>query len=567
MRPTRGACRSNCFGKRITRSSLLPANTGINPRGLVLRKGTARAIKEQVNMSTYKLKVGSIEVIVATLGQVISYLNARRPFDALPLPKPASIEDVTLTRGGETLNVVRSDRGEFGVVQHGTGHDILLAMIDEIDREFVRPGGVLRAPHEMTRREWNAVVAVGSAAYGVYPCFTAEQRQERFPVETAGFGITHRDLSDLCTAEFWQRFGYTHNGPSYHGRDTNSRHEIHVEYALIKGKHVPEHVLREYRDGDARELVADAGFGAMVNIPSLRGRLTPEQFFNLRVVVRDADKLDGSKLEPFVSAILELPVGATSVEVDDHLFAKGLVPALEIKQQPAAVDTGLLTSAVARDLYDALATAAYRGIVDRADVDRAKGNLSRRGYLRQCAIADVTRNGYSTSYAQELGEAMENRAVGFLLTVLDQADGSNETSKQVFAKHYGVKLRGLNATKRRDAIFAFCGFEAPQRKQYEEAEQAAKEKKQRNRETEAAIQTADNTVLNFATGRVTVKAFIDKAVADGFNQLLKHRQGKHTWWLVNPTTGSGMGLAAKSGMLEYARDGLHLVQYQQAQAA
>jgi len=518
-------------------------------------------------MSTYKLKVGSIEVAAATLGQVLSYLNAWPPLDMLPLPVPSSVEDVTVTRDGQPLSLVRNTYGKFGVVQPGAARDILLAMIDEIDREFVRREGVVRLPHEMTRREWNAVVAVGSAAYGVYPCFTVEQQMERFPVEPAGFGITERDLSDLCTSEFRQRFGYTHNGPRYHGHDTNSRHEVHVEYALIKGKNVPEHVLREYRDGDARELVDDAGLRLVVDIPSLRGRLTPEQIWNLRVVVRDTEKLDATTVEPFVIAILELPSEATSVEVDDHLFAKGILPAIEIKQQAATVDASALKSDVSRDLYDALATAAYKGIVDRADAERARMNISRREYLRQCAIADQARNGYPTAYALELGEAMENRNIGFLLTVLDQADGSNETSKRVFAKHYGVKLRGLNATKRRAAIFAFCGFDAAQRKQFEEAEQAAKEKRLKDEATKAAIKHAEETFLNLTTGRVTVKEFVDKAVTEGFNQLLKHRQGKHAWWLLNPTTGKGMALTAKSGMLEYARDGLRLTGYQQAQAA
>lgn len=516
--------------------------------------------------SRYQLTIGATMVSLATLGDVLSRLNAWRALDMIAPAGERSLETVAVLRDEQPMKVVHSE-GHFGVQQHGLARDVFLSMLDEVDKEYVRPDGIVRAPHEMRRCEWDAVSKVGSASYHVTPCFTPEQRAESFPGTLDPiFGELRSDLSDVCEAEFFARFGYGHNGPLYDGLQTNCRHEVHVEYALIYGKHVPEHVLAEYREGYARKCVDDERcFQLVVDIPELRGSLSISQLYGLSLATRNDVPLSSENIQRFLRVVKALATDVSSIEVDDALFAQGLVPAFAAPVTKSAVDTSLLTTDLAKKFHAALASENYNRMVAKARDERDKMQITQRHFDHDLAIAQMARDVYPTGWAVEMSNAMEARDVTRLLSTLDRADGDNETSKQIFAEVFGVKLRGLNSEKRRAAIFGFCGFDTERRNAYEVASSAANAERIRQADAKRATDSAESVRYRLTDGTIgSGREYVDRAVVAGFDHVFKLRRGKHAWWLLNRTTGQMTTVAAKDGTLDYARIALQLPEYKQS---
>ncbi|MBN3760917.1 hypothetical protein [Burkholderia sp. Ac-20365] len=506
-------------------------------------------------MSIYQLKLGAVEVTLVALGQVLALLNAS-PKDTVA-SRPTNLRDISVLRDGSPMQVTRNEYGHLGVQQEGAARDLLLAMIDEVDRHFVRPQGQVRAPHEMSRLDWEAVAAIGSAAFNVFPCFTVDQLHERF---ASGPGMrADMDLSDLCRQEMEQRWGYGHLGPRFADRSTNVRHEVHVAAALFAGKSVPEEVIAEYRDGYARHCADDdPSFALVLELPQLRGRLSEAQLRGLEIATRRSIMIDSGNVERLIAEVSSLPVDATYVDVDDRLYSAGLLPALSPENNVPGVDTSVLTSPVARDLYDALATAQAKSILERAQRERDKGNISKREYERQCAVADAARNSFPTRHCVEFAASVASRDVKPLLLILDSSEGMNEASKRVFTRHTGVKIRGLNKAARRAAIFTFCGYDEARRQAYERDLEAAHQKRLADEAAERATAKADASTINTPTGKVSARQYVDAAVTAGYKELVNHRKGKVSWWLYNESTGNAYPLSAADGTLDYARDGLRL---------
>ncbi|WP_321935493.1 hypothetical protein [Paraburkholderia sp. J8-2] len=513
--------------------------------------------QQHIISQRYSLTIDGMQVELATLGHVLYHLN-RHEMDPGVLPRPETLERINATCDGEALNVVEQRRPSgrvFGIWTSGSEKQAFLSMIDEIDREIMRIDGVQRAPHEMSYYDWMAVVSVGRAAYNLYPCFPG-----RTDVEV--------DFMSLCTEEFFRRFGHGHNGPVYGNGDTNARHDVHVAYALMQGKPVPEYVIAWYRDGDGqrKSKATDlSGFDVVLAVPELRGALTPDQFRFLSHARREIEKQTGEKLpvtfdalKPYVEVLTRLDRKATSVDADNALTEAGLLktPGLPETMTATPPDLSALSEAT-RELHAMLADAQFENTVKRLDLERSNGNLSERAYLSGMEIAKRSRETYSPTWAIQMATAIEKRDVEFLLRALDQAD-SNETSKLFFAKRYGVKLKGLNQQKRRAAIYAYCGYSPELQAQHEGKLQGAKEATMREREAKHAAEVAERVKVKTPDGVKTMRQFIDDAVADGFTMLLEHRHGKFHWCLFNPEKRTILGLSVSQGGLAYARDTLRL---------
>jgi len=81
-----------------------------------------------------------------------------------------------------------------------------------------------KKPWEMTREIWESIIAPVSKAY------------------KAGIRI-----GGEVAKVFHHRYKFTHNGYSFNfASESNSRHEVQVGYAFLRGDHVPDDVAAEY---------------------------------------------------------------------------------------------------------------------------------------------------------------------------------------------------------------------------------------------------------------------------------------------------------------------------------
>lgn len=504
------------------------------------------------------LTIGGMQVNLATLGHALYHLN-RHQAEPGTLPRPDHVDNIVLVRDGVQMEVIEERRPSgrvFGIRSPGSEQALLLDMIDEIDHAIMRVDGILRAPHELSYFDWMAVVSVGSAAYSVFPCFPGKSDRDA-------------DFMTLCTQEYFRRFGHSHSGPTYDGMQTNSRHDVHVAYALMYGKPVPAHVVEWYRNGagQPKAMASDlGGFNIVLAVPELRGVLTPERFRFLGLFVRDVNKtaaqalpLTANALKPYVEVLARLHEGGTYVDADNALTAAGLLQArvrpdaLKVVQPP---DTATLSEA-ALELHTMLADRIFEAEMKRLDNGKAKGQITDREYHFRTELAKHGRLTASPGYAVEMVSAIENRNVDYLLAVLDQADG-NETSKAFVAKRYGVKVKGLNRQGRRRAIYAFCGFNAEQQADHEAKLASRKNDTLRNIAAKDATEQAERVNIRTSGGIKTMRQFVDDAVAEGFSTLIKHRVGKFQWALFNPQTRMALGLSVAHGGLAYAREALML---------
>ena len=160
--------------------------------------------------------------------------------------------------------------------------------------------GLAVAPHLITRPNWGAVSELSSVAYGTYRVFSQQQR------------CASGNLEDWFRSNFLERFGYGHNGPSYDGHDQNSRHEVHVCYALARGDYVPEEVVAEYLQNPELVRYDSKWFRAVLEKPFLRGRF--KSIGHLRDIVNivGADNLTVENVPAFVAVLGSLPAEARS---------------------------------------------------------------------------------------------------------------------------------------------------------------------------------------------------------------------------------------------------------------
>lgn len=504
----------------------------------------------------YTLKFGDQCATFPTLAAVLGFMNQRSFAEST-----FAIESITLQVEDRPLPIVRNRYGAYGILQEGSAKEIFDRMMHEIEQHYVRPEGLVLAPYQMSAEDWSAVVAVGKAAFNVLPCFTEAQLAESFgSTQSGGFTFTHR-LSNYCEMRFVERFGWEHNGPPYdRSGQTNCRHEVQVAYALAAGKPVPEFVIDYYKRAVAagRDFGMRYWFRAVLEIPTLRGRIPTEKLTVLCSVLGHAKiELTPENTESFVGLMGVLDAQApTNVEMDDFLFTHGvLAPLPSERPQRDPVDLSAACSVLALGIRTRIAQGRLAAKIKRLDEDRASGNISKREHARasQDARSDVAYE--SLTWPNAVATAVEEKDLPFLLDALDTPDERNQHSKRAIQEATGVKLLGLKAATRRAAIFALCGYDEDQRKQYETDEASRKAHRiLESEKKEAATRAAESRWRVDGGAIINGKEYVDQAVAEGFSEIEARKRGRATeYWLMNRAAGRLKNVRAKDGTLDYAR--------------
>ncbi|MFJ1260131.1 hypothetical protein [Cupriavidus sp. CuC1] len=207
-----------------------------------------------------------------TLAGVLAFFNCDDD-----LRRRTPVESVRLrhiARGD--IPLIRLARGNFAVRPKGSMREILDTIIGEVDRFILRPDGKVLRPFEVSRDAWEAVVAAGRLGY--FP-------EEALAPECCDQGTLFADpdaafVDPACYVEqqFRARFGFGTNGPEYSpGAGINSRHEVHVAYALQRGEKVRDCVLNAYRDSPEIGKYDLLWLKDLIAVPALRGALPADK--------------------------------------------------------------------------------------------------------------------------------------------------------------------------------------------------------------------------------------------------------------------------------------------------
>lgn len=511
----------------------------------------------------YQISYDGITRAFITMGDLLVFMNEEKDADGAKAFRPARelrpAGDIVVTINDKPVLCVRNAYGSYGIQQEGSAFDLLLRMLDEVELYYVKQNYAICGPHEMLRSRWAAVVAIGKAAYNVYPCFSAEQQHETREIESRNGDSYNAGLSSFCEHMFFKRFGYGHNGPAYdHSGQTNSRHEVHVAYALAAGKFVPEEVLEEYLANEDAQGKYDVKkwFKVLLEFPQLRGRMPPEKLDVLsNILAHENIQFTVENVSEYVRLMAEIPDDPTHVQVDDLLYSKGILPARSVDKPPVIVDLSTAFSPLALHIRQLIGEWRQKAETQRIDEERSRGNISLR--VVETAKIQIARivDEEPLEWANKMARAVEELNIDLLLHVLDTPDDSNTMSKKAIKEQCGLKLLGLKAKDRRDAIFAFCGYDSEKRRQYEKAILDQANKDSELRASKEAENRASQSKWRVDGGKVVSgKEYVDAAVAEGYTVIATSRKGRALqYWLKNPAKGASRNILAKDGTLDYAR--------------
>ena len=466
--------------------------------------------------------------------------------------------EISLIHGGTPLPILRYN-GILTVRQPGTAHAIFTSLFTELrDRWFSKDGKALQ-PWQVTRKRWEIFQFVFELASR--PAWLLSGEQLEAEVEAARAAGHRFHLGDVCDQVADTLFGYTSQGPrlSLSG-GVNGRHEVHVAHALFRDQPIPDTVLADYR-GDAKHFRYDLQwFPVLLDVPALRNSLPYGVMQNAVAIFRhEKRQIDGELGTDIVAALKSVPADITYTDVDDRLYAAGLVHKLDLPEQyQRPVDVGVAKSPVAARLRELIGDAVLKKSLDKLEADRQKGLISQRQYDLQTDMATLDRGRTTFEWPNQFAAAVEARDVSTLLKVLDHPDGWNDHSKQVLREQFGLSLRGLNSARRRRAIFTFCGFDEAAQAEWEAKQDAARAQRRaqeaandaKAKAERARYRTPDNAVI-------TGVEHVDRAIADGYSEIRSFRHGAATRYaLARPGSTEGRTLHAKNGTLDYARSRL-----------
>ncbi|MGQ7932161.1 hypothetical protein [Paraburkholderia sp. D1E] len=476
-------------------------------------------------------------------------------FQSEPTLQTVATDDVQLSREGVPMTVTRFN-GALTIRHTQAASDFAAALVDEVATAWFAQGGDIAAPWQVRPHHWESFQALFELGKDVRLLFSSSQIEaEKAAAKSRG---EYFQFSNCVDRAAMGRLGFGFNGPIEPvSGQMNGRHEVHVAYALVANRPVPESVVADYR---AMEETFKYGLDwarPLLDLPELRGAVPPRRWAGLAQVLRHAKITLSSETAPaYIAAMEALPADVDPLVIDNRLYEVGLLQSLPLPDRfMSPLDVGIPTSELAMRLRELVADNRRAEDLKRAEGELAKGLISKRLYQlqRQMALLDHGRSTYE--WPNRFATGLAERDVEYLLSVLDTADDWNRLSKQAVREILGVKIRGLKPSDRRRAVFALCGLDEAEQANWERQAAAKKAQKNREREAKEAREQAQTVKFRVEDGSVLNGAeFVDQAISDGFSEIRSERKGaSRIYLLVNPARGLARKLKAKDGTLAYAR--------------
>jgi hypothetical protein len=458
-----------------------------------------------------------------TLADVLYQLNLR-PKGGLLNPFSQHLDHVEIWNAQRRYPRLRRGCNHVAPIldETGTPKTLVNTMLDE-DKHYARgPDGTSKRLEHMTHEEWgaiHAIHAIGSICYGVIPCFSAEI------LNAAGW------MTEFAEVQFLRRFGYGHDGPTYHKHDTNSRHEVHVAYALARGVVLEERVLEHYVDGANIASFDPMFFREVICKPFLRGRFrSVEELADTVSVLGRENPVKAESVDQVVRVMAELPLNADRVAIENQLYLHGLLTPFE--EQPfAQVNLGVPINDFANRLREALVKWKMARAQKSLEAQVKDRLCAQREFERQQAVIRQMPLIEPYHWANKVAAALQERDLAFLLGVLDNSH--NEPSQRAVETECGVKLRRVPATERRRAIFFVAGFTTDVEYQQAEADfaaemlarTAARDKTLAPTRLKQAKDCAAMHRLRFEGRVIGGDVFVETLLARGFRSFRQGRRG------------------------------------------
>ncbi|MFL9995285.1 hypothetical protein PQR34_32190 [Paraburkholderia sediminicola] len=476
-------------------------------------------------------------------------------FQTEPTLQTVATADVQLSRDSVPATVTRFN-GALTIRHTQSASDFAAALVDEVAIAWFDRGSGIAAPWQVRPQHWESFQALFDLGKDVRLLFSSSQIEaEKTAAKAHG---EYFQFSNCVHRAAMERLGFGFNGSLEPiSRQMNGRHAVHVAYALVANRPVPESVIADYRAMEEPFKYDLEWARPLLDLPELRGALPPRKWAALAQVLRHAKITLSSETAPaYIAAMEALPADVDPLAVDNRLYELGLLQALPLPERfMSPLDVGTPVSELAARLRELVADNRRSEDLNRAEDEFAKGRISKRLYQlqRQMALLDRGRSTYE--WPNRFATGLAERNGEYLLSVLDTADDWNKLSKQVVREMLGVKIRGLKPSHRRRAIFSLCGFDEAQQAKWEQQAVATQAQKDREREAKEAREQAQSVKFRVEDGSVLNGAeFVDQAIADGFSEIRSERKGaSRVYLLVNPARGLARKLKATDGTLAYAR--------------
>lgn len=504
----------------------------------------------------YVIHIGQRAEHRTTLAGVLEYLNEDRNERAVPRLEDIAVRHIE--RGAIAIERLRS--GSFAVRPTGTRRGIISAIIDEVDRFIVRPNGRVLQPYEMSRASWGAVVAAGALAYSPEAALDMTQDDAGPLFQTADLFEEKGafDVGHYVHSEFFRRFGFGTNGPLYDpSQSPNSRHEVHVAYALIRGDKVRECVLSTYREN-----LHDGQYDLwmlrpLIDVPALRGALSKSVLQALCTVMRhEKVEITCHNVGKLLAALRHVHSDGGLVDVDDALYAAGIV-SVRTMPAPRQLSGGSAqpVTPLAASIHEKISQRHYRENVDAAQSERNARTISQREYEYRTRSAERYRREYGFEWPNRVALAVMQRDIAGVLSIFDSPRDTNPDSKRALREELDIDVLQCTASQRRRRLFEMCGFSESEQAEWEAQAVMNKAKSRESQMLSDAKAYAEATSYRLETGQtMTGREYVDFCIDAGFSRLLEEKRGSVTrYWIHDPNKRCSRPLRARDGTLAYAR--------------
>ncbi|MCG8121983.1 MAG: hypothetical protein N0C82_20460, partial [Candidatus Thiodiazotropha endolucinida] len=178
-----------------------------------------------------------------------------------------------------------------------------------------------------------------------------------------------------------------------------------------------------------------------------------------------------------------------------------------------------------------------------SDKELEQGILDRTFNAFTDAMKEGTSKDDYRGGAKRLAQAIKDKNVEYLLTVLDQGRDGNKGSKAAFQWATGQEGVGLTAKANRDAVYRWAGWTEQQIEQRKQNRQKQLEEEARQRHEEHAVDLANRTSMRVDGVDMTIKEWVDKRLSEGFTELYNKGKKVPQYFLREPGTTSGYELS------------------------